>query len=71
MRDLKPFDASSYLTSDEIIDEFLSICREDPDPKVYLGALKEVEKALAARSLSDPACCTQHALSIDHPIDTL
>lgn len=55
MRDLKPFDASSYLTSDEIIDEFLSICREDPDPKVYLGALKEVEKALAARSLSDPA----------------
>lgn len=54
MRELKPFDASSYLTSDEIIDEFLAICREDPNPKVYLSGLKEVGKALAARALAEP-----------------
>lgn len=62
MRELKLFDVSSYLTSDAIIEEFLIICREDADPKVYLLGMKEVEKALAARSAADSSSQTQEAL---------
>ena len=40
-----PFDASDYLTSEEIITEYLAAAAEDPDPEVFVLALNNVAKA--------------------------
>lgn len=47
MKDLNlaPFDAADYLDSEEVIAEYLSAALEDPNPDVFLAALKDVIKA--------------------------
>ncbi|MGV3552249.1 addiction module antidote protein [Rhizobium sp.] len=40
-----PFDASEYLTSDEMIAEYLSLTLEDENPEVFISALGDVAKA--------------------------
>lgn len=45
MNQLKPFDASKYLTDEETISEFLTASLEDENPDVFLRALSEVGKA--------------------------
>ena len=40
-----PFDASDYLDNEETIAEFLTASMEDPNPDVFLMALRDVAKA--------------------------
>lgn len=41
----KPFVVSDYLTSEEVINEYLIAAAEDPNPEVFLLALNNVAKA--------------------------
>ncbi len=45
MTQLKPFEASKYLTDEETIFEFLTAALEDENPDVFLRALNEAAKA--------------------------
>lgn len=45
MTQLKPFEASKYLTDEETIFEFLTAALEDQNPDVFLRALNEAAKA--------------------------
>jgi probable addiction module antidote protein len=47
-----PFDAAEYLDNEETIAEFLTAALEDPNPEVFLMALRDVAKA---RGLADLA----------------
>jgi probable addiction module antidote protein len=42
---LAPFDASDYLNSEEVIAEYLTAALEDPDPDVFLIAVRDVARA--------------------------
>ena len=42
---LAPFDASDYLDSEETIAEYLTAALENPDPDVFLVAVRDVAKA--------------------------
>ena len=42
---LKPFDASDYLDSEELIAEYLAVALENPDPDAFLAAVRDVAKA--------------------------
>jgi probable addiction module antidote protein len=42
---LAPFDASDYLDSEETIAEYLTAALENPDPDVFLIAVRDVAKA--------------------------
>lgn len=43
--ELKNWDASEYLDSEEVIQEYLAAALEDPNPKVFLMAVANVAKA--------------------------
>jgi len=45
MTNYAPFEAADYLDSEEVIAEYLSAAAEDPNPDVFLAALKDVAKA--------------------------
>jgi probable addiction module antidote protein len=47
-----PFDAADYLDNEETIAEFLTASLEDPNPDVFLMALRDVAKA---RGMADLA----------------
>lgn len=40
-----PFDAANYLTDDETIAEYLTAALEDPNPDVFLAAVRAVARA--------------------------
>ena len=42
---LAPFDASDYLDNEEIIAEYLTVALDNPDPNVFLAAVRDVAKA--------------------------
>ena len=42
---LAPFDASDYLDNEETIAEYLAVALENPDPDIFLGAVRDVAKA--------------------------
>ena len=42
---IAPFEASDYLDNEETIAEFLTASMEDPNPDVFLMALRDVAKA--------------------------
>jgi probable addiction module antidote protein len=42
---IAPFDASDYLDNEETIAEYLSAALEDPNPDVFLIAVRDVAKA--------------------------
>jgi probable addiction module antidote protein len=44
-RTLAPFDASDYLDREETIAEYLRASLENPDPDVFLTAVRDVAKA--------------------------
>jgi probable addiction module antidote protein len=43
--ELAPFDASDFLSSDEVIEEYLKAALEDPNPELFLLAVANVAKA--------------------------
>jgi len=45
MTEFTKFDVSEYLNSDEAMREYLAVCLEDEDPKVFVAALGHVAKA--------------------------
>jgi probable addiction module antidote protein len=47
-----PFDAADYLDNEETIAEFLTASMEDPDPDVFLMALRDVAKARGMAELA-------------------
>ncbi|KTB91604.1 transcriptional regulator [Pseudomonas syringae ICMP 11293] len=62
MRELKVFEASDYLNNDAEIAEFLSISLEDPNPDVFLQALKEAAKARGMTQLAKDAGINRESL---------
>ena len=42
---LAPFDAIDYLDNEEIIAEYLAVALDNPDPNVFLAAVRDVAKA--------------------------
>lgn len=62
MSQLKPFDASEYLTNEATITEFLTASLEDPNPDVFLQALQEVAKARGMSKLARDAGMNRESL---------
>lgn len=48
-----PYDASSYLDSEEMIAEYLTAAAEDDDPRVLMLAIADVAKALGKMPEND------------------
>ena len=40
-----PFDVADYLASEEAIAEYLSVSLEDPEPRIFLQAVRNVARA--------------------------
>jgi probable addiction module antidote protein len=53
MPKIKPFDASEYLDSDEVVAEYLTAALEDPNPEVFLAAVGHVAKARGMSSIAE------------------
>lgn len=49
---VKPFDAADYLDSDEAVAEYLTTALEDPDPDMFLTAIKDVARARGMAQLA-------------------
>jgi len=47
-----PFDAADYLDNEETIAEYITAAREDPNPDVFLTAVRDVARA---RGMAQPA----------------
>ena len=47
-----PFDAAEYLDNEETIAEFLTASMEDPNPDVFLLALRDIAKARGMAELA-------------------
>lgn len=52
MARLAPFDAADYLDSDETIAEYLTAALEDPNPDVFLQAIRDVARARGMTQLA-------------------
>lgn len=55
MTDLAPFDSVDYLPDEEIIAEYLTAALEDPDPDMFLVAVKNVARARGMTQLAKDA----------------
>ena len=53
MAKLKEFDPSAYLTSDEVVAEYLTAALEDPNPDVFLAAVGNVARARGMSSVAE------------------
>lgn len=53
--ELAPFDASSHLDSEEVIEEYLKAALEDPDPELFLMAVANVAKARGVAKVAKDA----------------
>jgi probable addiction module antidote protein len=49
------FDAADYLEDDEMMAEYLSAALEDPNPDVFLMAVRDVARARGMAKLADDA----------------
>ncbi|HUH55159.1 MAG TPA: addiction module antidote protein [Rhodanobacter sp.] len=49
---VRPFDAADYLDSDEAVAEYLTAALEDPDPDLFLTAIKDVARARGMAQLA-------------------
>ncbi|MBI5440667.1 MAG: putative addiction module antidote protein [Deltaproteobacteria bacterium] len=47
-----PFDAADYLTDDESVAEYLTAALDDPNPEVFLAAVKDVARARGMAQLA-------------------
>ena len=52
---LAPFDASDYLDSEEAIAEYLKVALENPNPDVFLVAVRDVAKARGISNVAEKA----------------
>ena len=52
---LAPFDASDYLDSEEVIAEYLTVALEDPDPDIFLLAVRDVARARGIATIAADA----------------
>ena len=52
---LAPFDASDYLDNEETIAEYLAVALENPDPDIFLGAVRDVAKARGISTVAKSA----------------
>jgi probable addiction module antidote protein len=59
MTKFAPFDAADYLTDEETIAEYLSAALEDPDPDLFLVAVRDV-----ARALVDVVHCSRATMNV-------
>jgi len=50
-----PFDAADYLDDEETIAEFLTAALDDPDPDVFLTAVRDVARARGMTQLAKDA----------------
>ena len=48
----KPFDAADYLTGEETIAEYLTAALEDPNPDMFLVAVRDVARARGMTQLA-------------------
>jgi len=55
MTQLAPFDAADYLDDEETIAEYLSAALEDPNPDVFLAAVRDVARARGMSQLAKDA----------------
>ncbi|MFT5140793.1 MAG: putative addiction module antidote protein [Rhodothermales bacterium] len=49
---LAPFDASDYLDNEELIAEYLTVALENPDPDIFLAAVRDVAKARGVANIA-------------------
>ena len=52
MTKLTPFDAADYLDSEETIAEYITAALEDPNPDVFLAAVRDVARARGMTQLA-------------------
>ncbi|SJM93733.1 conserved hypothetical protein [Crenothrix polyspora] len=52
MTNFTPFDAADYLTDEATIAEYLTAALEDPDPDMFLIAVKDVARARGMTQLA-------------------
>lgn len=55
MTTFAPFDAADYLTDEETIAEYLSAALEDPNPDLFLVAVRDVARARGMTQLAKDA----------------
>lgn len=55
MTKLAPFDAADYLTDEETIAEYLTTALEDPNPDLFLIAVRDVARARGMTQLAKDA----------------
>ena len=48
-----PFDAAEYLDSEETIAEYLTAALEDPNPDVFLAAVRDVDRTRGMAQLAN------------------
>lgn len=52
MTKLTPFDVADFLDNEELISEYLSVALEDPDPDMFIAAVRNVAKAKGMTQLA-------------------
>jgi probable addiction module antidote protein len=52
MNKYAPFDAVDYLNDEETIAEYISVALEDPNPNVFLAAVRDVARARGMAQLA-------------------
>lgn len=52
---MAPFDASDYLDDEETIAEYITAALEDPNPDVFLAAVRDVARARGMAQLAKDA----------------
>jgi len=52
MTTFAPFDATDYLTDEEATAEYLSVALEDPDPDLFLVAVRDAARARGMTQLA-------------------
>ncbi len=52
MAKLAPFDVADYLDNEEVISEYLSVALEDPDPDIFLMAVRNIARARGMTQLA-------------------
>jgi probable addiction module antidote protein len=55
MTKLAPFDAADYLDNEEVIAEYLTAALEDPNPEMFLIAVRDVARARGMTQLAKDA----------------
>ncbi|MBI5569445.1 MAG: putative addiction module antidote protein [Desulfomonile tiedjei] len=55
MAKISPFDIADYLDNEEVISEYLSTALEDPDPDIFLMAVRNVARARGMTQLAKEA----------------